>query len=54
MMGTTAFVELCKKFTRKWGPRFKPNKLLREMAKNNETFYGRFPPKGEVAVKDAA
>jgi 3-hydroxyacyl-CoA dehydrogenase/enoyl-CoA hydratase/3-hydroxybutyryl-CoA epimerase len=32
MMGTTAFVELCKKFTRKWGPRFKPNKLLREMA----------------------
>ena len=54
MMGTTEFVELCKKFTRKWGPRFKPNKLLREMAKTNETFYGRFPPKGEVAVKDAA
>jgi 3-hydroxyacyl-CoA dehydrogenase/enoyl-CoA hydratase/3-hydroxybutyryl-CoA epimerase len=54
MMGTTAFVELCKKFTRKWGPRFKPNKLLREMAKNNETFYGRFPPKGDVVVKDAA
>jgi hypothetical protein len=38
---------VAQKFTRKWGPRFKPNKLLREMAKNNETFYGRFPPKGE-------
>ncbi|GGB48631.1 3-hydroxyacyl-CoA dehydrogenase [Roseibium aquae] len=44
-MGTAAFVELCKKFTRKWGPRFKPNKLLREMAKTGDTFYGRFPPK---------
>ncbi|WP_420411714.1 3-hydroxyacyl-CoA dehydrogenase NAD-binding domain-containing protein [Roseibium sp.] len=54
MMGTAAFVDLCKKFTRKWGPRFKPNKLLREMAKNDETFYGKFPPKVEVAVKDAA
>ncbi|SHL53477.1 3-hydroxyacyl-CoA dehydrogenase NAD-binding domain-containing protein [Roseibium suaedae] len=54
-MGTAAFVELCKKFTRKWGPRFKPNKLLRDMAKGNETFYGRFPPeKAEVQVEEAA
>ncbi len=37
-MGAEAFVELCKKFTKKWGPRFKPNKLLREMAKNGEVF----------------
>lgn len=54
MMGTPAFVDLCKKFTRKWGPRFKPNKLLREMAKENESFYGKFPPKVEQASKDAA
>ena len=26
------------------GERFKPPKLLRDMAKNGETFYGRFPP----------
>lgn len=44
-MGTDAFVKLCLQFTRKWGPRFKPNRLLREMAKTNETFYGKFPPK---------
>ncbi len=54
MMGTPAFVDLCKKFTRKWGPRFKPNKLLKDMAKENETFYGKFPPKAEAKVKDAA
>ncbi|MEP0456522.1 MAG: FAD-dependent oxidoreductase [Roseibium sp.] len=51
-MGTTEFVDLCKKFTRKWGPRFKPNKLLRDMAKTGDTFYGRFPP--VAAVKDEA
>jgi len=54
MMGTPAFVDICKKFTRKWGPRFKPNKLLRDMAKENETFYGKFPPKGDDAAKKAA
>ncbi len=55
MMGTHAFVELCKKFTKKWGPRFKPNRLLREMAKTNESFYGKFPPKAEAAITaDAA
>ncbi len=54
-MGTAAFVELCKKFTKKWGPRFKPNKLLRDMAKSNETFYGRFAPKAAAeAARDAA
>ncbi len=52
MMGTPAFVDLCRKFTRRWGPRFKPNRLLREMAKQNESFYGKFPPHAET--KDAA
>ncbi|WP_434053071.1 MAG: 3-hydroxyacyl-CoA dehydrogenase NAD-binding domain-containing protein [Roseibium sp.] len=54
MMGTPAFVDICKKFTRKWGPRFKPNKLLRDMAKANETFYGKFPPKAGDTAKEAA
>ncbi|MTI00238.1 FAD-dependent oxidoreductase [Roseibium sp. RKSG952] len=53
MMGTAEFVELCKKFTRKWGPRFKPNKQLREMAKTGETYYGKFPPKAQVAAETA-
>ncbi|WP_319772263.1 3-hydroxyacyl-CoA dehydrogenase NAD-binding domain-containing protein [Breoghania sp.] len=53
-MGTEAFVELCKKFTKKWGPRFKPNRLLREMAKNGETFYGRFAPAAQEEEKQVA
>lgn len=52
MMGTRAFVELCKKLQKKHGPRFKPNKLLLEMAENDEKFYDRFNPK--AAVKEAA
>ncbi len=44
MMGVDVFVKKCKAFERKHGKRFKPNKLLVEMAKNNETFYGRFNP----------
>ncbi|WP_428699952.1 FAD-dependent oxidoreductase [Stappia sp.] len=52
-MGTAAFAELCRKFTRKWGPRFKANRLLKEMAKTDERFYVRFAPdKGEE--RDAA
>ncbi|WP_321342415.1 3-hydroxyacyl-CoA dehydrogenase NAD-binding domain-containing protein [Breoghania sp.] len=53
-MGTEAFVELCKKYTKKWGPRFKPNRLLREMAKNGETFYGRFAPAAQEEEKQVA
>jgi len=44
MMGTKAFVELCRKFEAKYGPRFKPGKLLVEMAERGESFYGRFAP----------
>ena len=50
-MGVAAFVDLCKKLARKHGPRFRPNKLLREMAENGEIFYGRFNP---YAEKEAA
>jgi 3-hydroxyacyl-CoA dehydrogenase/enoyl-CoA hydratase/3-hydroxybutyryl-CoA epimerase len=44
MMGTKTFVALCRKFEAKFGPRFKPGKLLVEMAERGESFYGRFAP----------
>jgi 3-hydroxyacyl-CoA dehydrogenase/enoyl-CoA hydratase/3-hydroxybutyryl-CoA epimerase len=44
MMGTKAFVALCERLAQKYGERFKPNKLLIEMAGKGETFYGRFAP----------
>ena len=43
-VGTKAFVQLCEKLSTKHGDRFKPNKLLRAMARKGETFYGRFNP----------
>ena len=44
MMGTKKFVELCRKFEKKYGARFAPPKLLVDMARKSETFYGRFAP----------
>jgi 3-hydroxyacyl-CoA dehydrogenase/enoyl-CoA hydratase/3-hydroxybutyryl-CoA epimerase len=41
-MGTKAFVALAQSLAAKYGDRFAPNALLLEMAKNGETFYGRF------------
>jgi 3-hydroxyacyl-CoA dehydrogenase/enoyl-CoA hydratase/3-hydroxybutyryl-CoA epimerase len=49
-MGTKAFVALCGDFAKRHGARFKPPKLLLDMAKKNETFYGRFPPTARKAV----
>ncbi len=49
-MGTARFVALCTGLAKKHGPRFRPNRLLRDMAKAGETFYGRFPPAGENHV----
>jgi 3-hydroxyacyl-CoA dehydrogenase/enoyl-CoA hydratase/3-hydroxybutyryl-CoA epimerase len=43
-MGAAEFVALANKLAKKHGERFKPNKLLRDMAKKGDTFYGRFPP----------
>ncbi|MEL7429705.1 MAG: 3-hydroxyacyl-CoA dehydrogenase NAD-binding domain-containing protein, partial [Pseudomonadota bacterium] len=51
-MGTAKFVELLQKLEPKYGDQFKPNKLLLEMAKNNELFYERFAP--EAQKKKAA
>jgi len=44
MMGTKAFVALCREFETKYGARFKPPKLLVEMAEKGESFYGKFAP----------
>jgi 3-hydroxyacyl-CoA dehydrogenase/enoyl-CoA hydratase/3-hydroxybutyryl-CoA epimerase len=43
-MGVANFVALCERFAGRYGPRFAPSPLLVEMAKKNETFYGRFAP----------
>jgi 3-hydroxyacyl-CoA dehydrogenase/enoyl-CoA hydratase/3-hydroxybutyryl-CoA epimerase len=43
-IGAAAFVALCTRLARAHGPRFKPPRLLRAMAKAGDTFYGRFPP----------
>jgi 3-hydroxyacyl-CoA dehydrogenase/enoyl-CoA hydratase/3-hydroxybutyryl-CoA epimerase len=50
MMGTKAFVALCEKLAQKYGERFKPNKLLIEMAQKGEAFYSRFAPKQKRAA----
>jgi len=50
MMGLKKFVALAQTFEKKYGPRFKPPKLLLDMAEKNETFYGRFAPKTKAAA----
>lgn len=39
-MGAAAFVKLCENLAKKHGERFKPNRLLKRMAKTGESFYG--------------
>jgi 3-hydroxyacyl-CoA dehydrogenase / enoyl-CoA hydratase / 3-hydroxybutyryl-CoA epimerase len=51
MMGSKKFVELCRDLEKKHGPRFKPCKLLVDMAESNDSFYRRFaPPKKKEAA----
>jgi 3-hydroxyacyl-CoA dehydrogenase/enoyl-CoA hydratase/3-hydroxybutyryl-CoA epimerase len=50
MMGTKTFVALCEKLAQKYGERFKPNKLLVDMAAKGEGFYARFAPKRKAAA----
>ncbi|HYA05857.1 MAG TPA: 3-hydroxyacyl-CoA dehydrogenase NAD-binding domain-containing protein [Xanthobacteraceae bacterium] len=50
-MGAKAFVDLCNKLAKAYGERFKPCKLLLDMAKKGDTFYRRFQPeKPKVAA----
>src|SRR5579862_2721948 len=48
--GAKTFVDLCNHLANKYGDRFKPCKLLLDMAKKGETFYSRFPPQARRAV----
>jgi len=41
---------LCDDLAKLCGERFKPSKLLLDMAKKGETFYGRFAPEKRKAV----
>ncbi len=49
-MGAKKFVELCKALEKKYGARFKPAKLLVEMAGKGESFYRRFAPGSKRAA----
>jgi 3-hydroxyacyl-CoA dehydrogenase / enoyl-CoA hydratase / 3-hydroxybutyryl-CoA epimerase len=49
-MGSRAFVSLCAGFAKRYGARFRPCKLLSDMAKKGQTFYSRFPPNQHPAV----
>ncbi|PLW74879.1 3-hydroxyacyl-CoA dehydrogenase NAD-binding domain-containing protein [Cohaesibacter celericrescens] len=51
-MGTPAFLAKCQALEAKFGPRFKPAKLLEDMAANNDRFYVRFDPQAsDVAAE---
>ena len=49
-MGAENFLALCEYYTKKYGKRFKPPKLLAEMAAKGETFYGRFQQAAQKAA----
>jgi 3-hydroxyacyl-CoA dehydrogenase/enoyl-CoA hydratase/3-hydroxybutyryl-CoA epimerase len=49
-VGAKAFVETCDALAQKYGKRFSPPALLREMAEKGETFYGRFGVKAKAAA----
>jgi 3-hydroxyacyl-CoA dehydrogenase/enoyl-CoA hydratase/3-hydroxybutyryl-CoA epimerase len=49
-MGVKNFVQMCNDLAKACGERFKPSKLLVDMANKGETFYGRFAPAKRKAV----
>ncbi len=49
-IGAKAFVDMCNELAKKYGTRFKPGKLLRDMAKTGDTFYHRFPSEKRKAA----
>jgi 3-hydroxyacyl-CoA dehydrogenase/enoyl-CoA hydratase/3-hydroxybutyryl-CoA epimerase len=48
-MGLPQFVALCDKLSKKYGDRFVPPRLVIDMAKNGETFYGKFGAQAKAA-----
>ncbi len=49
-MGTRAFVDLCRAYADRFGPRFDPGALLDDLAAGDDTFYGRFAPQDGIAA----
>jgi 3-hydroxyacyl-CoA dehydrogenase/enoyl-CoA hydratase/3-hydroxybutyryl-CoA epimerase len=49
-VGTATFVKECDALAQKYGKRFLPGKLLRDMAEKGDTFYGRFKPETKKAA----
>jgi 3-hydroxyacyl-CoA dehydrogenase / enoyl-CoA hydratase / 3-hydroxybutyryl-CoA epimerase len=49
-MGVKTFIQMCNDLAKACGERFKPSKLLIDMADKGETFYGRFAPAKRKAV----
>ena len=49
IIGTPYAVERCEELAAKFGPRFDPPKLLKEMADKNQSFYGRFGKEAQAA-----
>ncbi len=49
-VGVARFVEDCDALAATYGPRFEPGGLLREMAANGESYYGRFNPSQVAAA----
>jgi len=49
IVGIKPFVAEANRLADKYGERFRPGKMLEEMAKKGETFYERFPPAGTKA-----
>jgi 3-hydroxyacyl-CoA dehydrogenase/enoyl-CoA hydratase/3-hydroxybutyryl-CoA epimerase len=49
-MGAKAFGALCKRLEKAHGARFKPSKLIADMAAKGDTFYTRFAPGRRIAA----
>lgn len=50
-LGARKFVEECDVLAQKYGERFKPCQLLRDMADANDTFYNKFNPHKQAAAE---
>jgi 3-hydroxyacyl-CoA dehydrogenase/enoyl-CoA hydratase/3-hydroxybutyryl-CoA epimerase len=48
-VGAARFVETCDQLAQKYGARFSPPQILRDMAAKGESFYGRFAAKAKAA-----
>ncbi|WP_069298880.1 3-hydroxyacyl-CoA dehydrogenase NAD-binding domain-containing protein [Neptunicoccus sediminis] len=49
ILGSQKAVEICEDLAARYGDRFEPPALLKEMAKNGESFYGRFGAESKAA-----